>query len=280
MIEASHGKITDTCFETSQPYRQSKEGFVDIHCHCLPGLDDGPATQEEAIELCRQMAEDGITAAIATPHQLGRFELRNKAKYVRKDASCFNKILRENNVAINILPGAEVRVDERVCRLKETDEILTLADGGRYILLELPNDIFIDIDFLIQELASIGVQSVIAHAERIPHFSLVTDVLSKWLTHGGLFQVTASSIIGVFGIEFQANAWQLLNSRQVSFIATDCHDTKSRKPQMRAAFQFVKDNLGQETAHRLCIENPSKILSGQNITSVSVFHRQGQNIDK
>jgi protein-tyrosine phosphatase len=264
----------DTCHNASEHDRQGNEGFADIHCHCLPGLDDGPVTQAQALELCRQMAEDGITAAIATPHQLGRYEGDNLAVQVRQAVDELNELLKQNNIDITILPGGEVRVDERICSLLENDKILTLADGGSYILLEIPHDIFINIESLIHELSEMGIQSVIAHAERIQHLSLRSEILNRWLNHGCLLQITASSLTGDFGLEFQRNAWQLLCSNMVSLIATDSHDTNSRSPQMRAAFRFISENLGPEKARLLCIENPSRIISNRDIVPVSVLNSQ------
>ena len=274
MIHSVNSNTTDIDSNLSYGHGPEKDGFVDIHCHCLPGLDDGPASVEQALALCRQMAEDGITTAIATPHQLGRFDASNGAGSVREAVTDYNKILKQNDIALTILPGGEVRVDERICRLLETDGILTLADNGKYILLELPNDVFIDIDTLIRELFFIGIQSVIAHAERIPHLSHRSEILSRWLDHGALLQVTASSLMGDFGLEFQRNAWQLLSSGYVSFVATDSHNTDSRKPRMTAAFQSISGKLGDKIAYLVCIENPSKVLNGRDIMPLSTYNQQ------
>ncbi len=141
-------------------------------------------------------------------------------------------------------------------------------------MLEMPHEIFIDIDPLINELSSIGIKSVIAHAERIPHLSQRSEILSRWLEHGAFLQVTASSLIGTFGVEFQRNAWQLLCAGTVSFIATDCHNITSRRPQMRAAFQFITENLGPRIANLLCIENPLRIINSQEVLTPSALNRQ------
>ena len=274
MIDFVNGKITNTDTDSSHRKEQTKEGFIDIHCHCLPGLDDGPATLNEALILCQQMSNDGITTAIATPHQLGRFEGLNKAVHVRDAVKNLNKLLTDRDIPINILPGGEVRVDQGLCHLLESDEILTLADGGRYLLLELPNEIFIDIEPLIQELASIGIQSIISHAERISQLIQQPKILNRWLEHSATLQITASSLTRGFGSEFQRNALQLLCSGSVSFIATDSHNTDYRKPKMRAAFGFISKNLGQNIAHLLCIENPSRVLDGRDILTVSTLNRR------
>ena len=277
MINFVNRKTPDKDINSSQRQEQIKEGFIDIHCHCLPGLDDGPATMTEALILCQQMANDGISTVIATPHQLGRYEGLNKAVHIRDAVKKLNKLLTGRDIPINILPGGEVRVDRGLCHLLESDEILTLADGNRYLLLELPNEIFIDIEPLIQELASIGIQSIISHTERISQLIQQPRILNRWLKHSATLQITASSLIGDFGVEFQRNAWQLLSSGLVSFIATDSHNTNSRRPQMRAAFKFINNNLGNTTARLLCVENPSRVLDGRDILTVATYNQQEAN---
>jgi protein-tyrosine phosphatase len=275
MTDSVNGNLNN--IQNDFPKGHIRDEFTDIHCHCLPGLDDGPVTMSEALTLCQVLATEDITTIVATPHQLGRFEGRNEAVSVREAVHNLNKQLRNNNIQINILPGGEVRVDERLCQLMEADEILTLADGGRYLLLELPNEVFIDIESLIQELASIGIQSIISHAERITQLIHQPDILNRWFEHSASLQITASSLMGDFGLELQRNAWYLLSSGWAAFVATDSHNINSRKPRMKAAFQSIIRNLGGDTAHLVCIENPSRVLNGRDIVSVSTYHQQEAN---
>ena len=127
--------------------------FVDVHCHCLPNLDDGPESVEEAIALCRVLAADNVSTVVATPHQLGRFEDRTKAEAIRRTVGVLNRALVERGIGLVVLPGAEVRVDERIDALLARGEILTLADAGRHVLLELPWDALIDIEPLLVQFA-------------------------------------------------------------------------------------------------------------------------------
>ena len=87
---------------------------VDIHSHCLPGLDDGPATVTQAMALCRALVDDGITAVVATPHQLGRYDGRNAPRDVRQATMALNELLRKDGVPLTVLAGADVRADERI----------------------------------------------------------------------------------------------------------------------------------------------------------------------
>lgn len=249
--------------------------FVDIHCHCLPGLDDGPKNMTEAIALCEALVADGITTVIATPHQLGRFDGRNDSAGVR-DAVCgLNRQIRKSGIQLDVLPGAEVRVDERVCKLLEEDIILTLADGGRYILLELPNEAFIDIAPLLQQLVSLQIIPIISHAERYDILAAQQNIVSKWLNIGAHLQVTAGSLTGHFGPQAKKAGWSFLTSGYVSVIATDAHDTNQRCPMMTAAFDKISLKLGADVARLLTIENPSRIINGEDLVPAPLLeHRQ------
>ena len=237
--------------------------FVDIHCHRLAAVDDGPSTITDSLALCQALAEDGITIAIATPHQLGRFSDCNEAALIREAVSTFNEELKRNNIALSLLPGADVRVDERICQLLEADEILTLADGGKYILLELPHQIFIDITPLLNELSSSGIQAIISHPERHPILVKHPNILIDWLARPAHLQVTAGSLLGEFGLTAQKAAWHFLSSGWVELIATDSHNLDSRRPRMKAAFERINAKLGQSLARLVCIENPSRVSNAQ-----------------
>ncbi|UCC99571.1 MAG: hypothetical protein JSW66_06735 [Phycisphaerales bacterium] len=245
-------------------------GFTDIHCHCLPGLDDGPSTLAESLELCRMLAAEGMATVVATPHQLGRFEGSNEAATVRQAVADLTASLAEHDIPLEILPGAEVRVDERICELLEADRILTLADDGRYILLELPHEVFIDVEPLLAELSSMGLESIIAHAERIATRIARPSVLAGWLEHSTHLQVTASSLSGDWGPELRRGAFGLLAAGWATLVASDSHDTGLRRPRMRAAFECISAELGQEAAHLVCIENPSRVMRRRDLLPASV----------
>ncbi len=251
-----------------------RQSFTDIHCHCLPGLDDGPATMAESLALCRRLVAEGIVTVVATPHQLGRFEGCNGTVRVREAVCSLNEELTNSGIALKVVPGGEVRVDERVCQLLEADKILTLADGGKYILLELPHEVFIDIEPLLIELASLGIHSVISHAERNAPLATQHRVLLRWLEHSTHLQVTASSLVGDFGRALQKTAWHFLTSGWATLVATDSHDTNVRRPQMRAAFRRIGKKLGEDIARLVCIENPSRVVNGQHIVPVSIYDQQ------
>lgn len=240
----------------------SGDKYVDIHCHCLPAVDDGPSTMSEALSLCRALVEDDICVVIATPHQLGRFSDCNESAEIREAVSVLNAELKSNGIALSVKAGGDVRVDERICQLLEVDKILTLADGNKYILLELPHQSFIDIEPLLIELSSRGIESIISHPERHIGLSGEPEILLKWLKHPVHLQITASSLLGEFGSKALESAWHLLSSGLAVLVATDSHDLSGRKPSMKAAFERISSQLGPAVARLVCIENPSRVLKG------------------
>lgn len=251
-----------------------QDRFVDIHCHCLSGIDDGPESFEESIALCHALVEDNIRCVVATPHQLGRFEARTDAKRIRDGVRRLNYELFQRGLDIVVYPGAEVRLDERICTLLTEGEILTLADRRRHLLLELPDDVFIDIEPLLRTMAGRNLTPILAHPERNAPLLRHMHVLSRWRACGARLQVTAASIVGAFGRRAEEAAGELLALGWVEVVASDAHDTGANRPYMRDAFAKISDGLDCETACRLCIENPLRVVGGKRL--ISACSRVGQ----
>ena len=236
---------------------------VDVHCHCLPGVDDGPATLGEALELCTALVEDGVTTAIATPHQLGRFDGRLTADDIRQAVVDLNAALRAQGIPLAVEAGADVRVDERIPALLDADRVLTLADSGKYLLLELPHDTFINIQPLLAEVVARGVTPILSHPERNTFLTRKPEAVIPWLERGTLLQVTAASLVGHFGPVAEQAAWHWLATGAASLVASDAHDTAARRPCMTQATEAVARRLGEPAACRVCILNPALLLAGK-----------------
>jgi protein-tyrosine phosphatase len=221
----------------------------------------------EALELCRALAGDGIGTVIATPHQLGRFDNTNDAEQIRESVEIMRTKLDETGIDITILPGADVRVDERLCSLLDTDKVMTLCDGHRYLLLELPAEILIDIEPLVTELAQAGISLIISHPERHRMLAKHPQTIEKWLGQSVILQITAGSLLGEFGPEAEESAWFLLQNGWAQIVATDAHDVRRRRPCMTAVYENITDELGPQTAWEVCIDNPLRIVQGVDITN-------------
>jgi protein-tyrosine phosphatase len=232
---------------------------VDIHCHLLPGVDDGPATEDDAVALCRALAADGITTACATPHQLGRYDRRNAGTLMTAALQSLRARLARDGVPLRLAAGADVRLDERILPLLASGEVLTL-DGGPYLLLELPHETYIEPAPLIRALVSKGVRAIVTHPERHDAVRAKPQLVGPWLQAGALLQLTAGSLLGSFGSRSEAAAWHWLSAAQASFVASDAHDVSLRAPRMTDAIEAVERRLGFDVARRVCVENPSRVL--------------------
>jgi len=257
-------------FGTSEkaPVKDLERKYVDVHCHCLPAIDDGPATMSEALALCQALVDDGMATVVATPHQLGRFGDSNCAGEIREKVARLTERLRQQAIELTVLPGADVRVDERAAKLLENGSLLTLGDGGKYVLLELPHWVFLDIEPLLDELSSIGLQAIISHPERHPVLAAQPRILLRWVRQGVHLQLTAGSLLGYFGLPVRKAAWGMLASGLAAVLATDAHDLRARRPCMRSAFELIRLKLGESMATTLCVENPLRLIKGQEIESV------------
>ena len=108
--------------------------FVDIHCHLLPGIDDGAKSWDESLAMARVAVDDGITTVIVTPHQLGNFRC-NQGEEIRRSTVELQSRLKAEGVPLAVLPGADVRIDADVVEQLACGEVLTLGDHRRHVLL-------------------------------------------------------------------------------------------------------------------------------------------------
>jgi protein-tyrosine phosphatase len=238
--------------------------FVDIHCHLLPGVDDGPQNWDEALLMAQQAVSDGIGTIIATPHNLGAYRT-NDGPTIRSRTAHMQQFLNQRNVDLSVLPGAEVRIEPDLVERVRTGEILTLADRGRYVLLELPHEVCLPIERLLDDLRRGGLTGVLAHAERNMGIISQPSLAESLVEAGCLLQVTAGSIMGTFGPQVEETAMRLIRQGAVHFVATDAHSSKSRRPLMRRTFDRLVENVGYKAAFTLCCKNPAAVLNDGHI---------------
>jgi protein-tyrosine phosphatase len=238
---------------------------ADVHCHCLAGLDDGPRTWADAVSLCRRIVDDGITTTIATPHQLGRYHRSNSAAKIRQAVETLTGELAQEHIPLEVLPGADVRVDEQVLALLDAQEIMTLADRGEYLLLELPHELFIDPQPLFDGLARRGIRPILSHPERHRFLQRSVAIVDSWVSNGVVIQITAGSLLGDFGRSARASAWELVQRGLVGLVATDAHDTAQRIPRLSAAIEMLSAEVGVELARQVCLVNPLAVVEGRDL---------------
>jgi len=245
-------------------------GFIDVHCHCLPGLDDGPPDVPSTLALCRALAADRIKTVVATPHQLGRYDGLYDVGTIRLAVAQLNELLVKAQIPLHVLPGADVRIDERIGGFVQSDRVLTVADNGRYLLLELPHEVFIDPETLLAGLAQAGLCGVITHPERHMFLAERPQYVRRWAAYRPCLQITAASFLGGFGRRSERAAWAFLQEPLPLLVATDAHDTTGRAPCMTDAYRLLGRYVGRDGADILCIENPRRLVAGENLAMLDL----------
>jgi protein-tyrosine phosphatase len=239
--------------------------LIDIHFHCLPGLDDGPSNWDEAVALCRAAARDGATRLIATPHVL-RGEWINEDVGARDDLVLRLNTLLEGSPAI--LPGCEYLFSGDALDLLDrgTAGPLIGLNRSRYLLVELPPDVAqTTVEAAFHEFRVEGITPVIAHPERNAALRRSPERLARLVARGARCQVTAGSLLGDFG-ERAADAVDVFfQMGLVHFVASDAHSLERRPPRLAAARERVRIAWGAEAEAGIFEANPAALLNSEPI---------------
>lgn len=240
--------------------------LVDIHCHLLPGIDDGATDRRESLGMARMAVSDGITTTVVTPHQLGSYG-QNLGPAIRAECDALRSLLDEHDVPLRVLPGADVRIEPEMIAKIRSGEVVTLADRRRHVLLELPHELYLPLDGLLDELRSAGLVGILSHPERNLGILDQPQVVPLLVEAGCLMQVTAGSLVGTFGRRIKHLAEQLVREGLVHFLATDAHGTKARRPLLRRAFDRVVELADESAARDLCCDYPARVVAGDDVPS-------------
>ncbi|WP_059173059.1 tyrosine-protein phosphatase [Bacillus sp. FJAT-27445] len=239
--------------------------MIDIHCHILPGLDDGAKTMEESMEMAREAVKEGIRAIIATPHHNRSYE--NPKEAVIQKAAELNSRLKEENVPISIFPGQEPAISGDILEDYQKGNILAL-NNTHYVFIELPSGhVPRYTSQIVYDLQNFGAVPIIVHPERNQGIIEQPDILYQLIKKGALSQLTASSICGVFGKNIKKFSRQLIEANLVHFIASDAHNTHNRTFHMQKAFGEIESSYGSDFAF-FFKENAELLIEGNNVNKV------------
>lgn len=238
--------------------------MIDIHCHILPGLDDGASDLEESLEMARIAEKEGIKKIVATPHHQNGKYTNTKADIIEKTKE-LNEHLQAEGIDLEILPGQEPRIYGELLKDLEKDEILTVARHPAYVLVELPsNHVPRYTGQLLFDIQMKGLTPVIVHPERNSELMEQPDKLYKFVKNGAATQVTAASITGYFGKNIQKFTEEIIEANLAHFFASDAHNAKSRTFKMAEAREVIAKKFGTDTLYML-MDNAQMATNGQSI---------------
>jgi protein-tyrosine phosphatase len=235
--------------------------MVDIHCHILPDVDDGPDCWEVTAEMCRIAAEDGITHIVATPHCNDEF-LYDRDRY----AEMLGELYDTADGKLGFSLGCDFHFSPDNVRDG-------LAHPGRYTIGESQYLLVEFDDYSIPpsvkgdlfSLSSNGIVPIITHPERNPVLLRKPEMVLEMVEQGSLVQVTANAITGFWGKPSQKMAEWLLKREAVHVVASDAHDPEHRRPVLSEAQKVIANLAGSEIADALVTHNPAAIVNGKSL---------------
>lgn len=198
--------------------------MIDLHCHILPGVDDGSKSMEETIKILKEAKNAGFDTICFTPHYVEPNYLNTKTQNY-EILKQVEKRLEEENIQVKLLLGNEIFIHENMNELLESKTISTLADSN-YALIELPMYQELPqqvVQKMFDTVKKNGFKIVIAHPERYTYIQKNPKKILEYFDNDVLFQGNYASILGAYGRDAQKTMKKLLKDKVIHFLATDVH---------------------------------------------------------
>jgi len=239
--------------------------MIDLHCHILPGVDDGPESLNESIEMCRIAVNDGISKLVCSPHYVdGKYN--NDRDRIMEEVKRLQMSLDDEDIPLTLYHGCEIRLDLNLIEKIKAGELLTINDSGRHIILELPNEALPqNIEEIISSFIFAGIVPIIGHPERNQVIRNNPGVIYRLVELGALTQLTSASLTGLFGSEIKKFSNFLLKHKLAHMLMTDAHSSKRRRPVLSEGLESLKEIVGEKAAMEMVGTIPEKILNGEDI---------------
>lgn len=233
--------------------------MIDLHCHILPGLDDGAPSLDISLQMARMLVADGVIAVACTPHILpGVYP--NNGPEIRAAVARFRAALAEADIALEVFAGSDAHITPDFVDKLERGQILSLADS-RYVLIEPPHDLApLRLEQFFLDVLLAGYVPIFTHPERMRWIRSQYRLVQSLTRSGVWMQLTAGSLTGDFGREAQFWGERMLDEGLVHLIATDAHDATWRPPSLLRGYEAAAARIGEVEARRMVVTRPWGII--------------------
>jgi protein-tyrosine phosphatase len=240
---------------------------IDLHCHLLPGIDDGAADLSVSLQMARAFVEQGVTVVACTPHILPGL-YHNSGPAIRQATDDLQAVLNDEGIRLRVVPGADAHMTPDFVAGLRSGRVLSLADS-RYVLVEPPHHTAPpQLEDFFFNLVVAGYVPILTHPERLSWVPSRYETIKRLVQAGVLMQVTCGSLSGAFGRNPLYWANRMLDEGLVHILASDAHDAERRRPDLAAGFELAAKRVGPKEAQNLVLTRPAGILGNQTPSSL------------
>jgi protein-tyrosine phosphatase len=236
--------------------------LADTHVHLLAGLDDGPPSRDVALAMCRKLVSEGVQHATALAHQNEGYP-ENTAERLRTAATQLMSDLTANDIPLSVYPTGEVMLSHTTFDDFQSGKLLTVGNHGKWLLVEMPHGVCLNILPIAEAFREVGVRLIIAHAERYSEILNDPELTARWIAAGCLIQVTARSIAEPWNSTVEKSLKRWATGGFIHMLGSDGHGIDRRRPELAAGFERLKIWIGRTAAERIGSEWGLAVLQGK-----------------
>jgi protein-tyrosine phosphatase len=235
--------------------------LADTHVHLLAGRDDGPQTMDEAVAMCRMLVSEGARHATALAHQNEDYP-DNLADALRAAAAALTSELTSRQIPLSVYPTGEVMLSPAIVETWQAGELLSLGDRSKWLLVEMPHGMFVDVLPFVERFRPLGIRIIVAHAERYAELLDDPALAARWIEAGCLIQVTAQALAEPWDQELERGLRRWVAGGFVHLLGSDGHGLDRRRPSLAAGFEQLVRWAGRPAAERIASHWGIAVLQG------------------
>ena len=238
--------------------------MIDLHCHILHGLDDGSETAAESLQMAQALVRSGYRTIAATPHMVPGTTWMPSIDRINTQVAALNQTVKDNEWALEILPGMEIAIDPRIPDLLDDHRLLTLGNSSCLLIEPSFQQLPLGWEQVIFSILAKGYSILLAHPERCLQLAANPGLIERLIGSGVYLQVNWGSFLGQYGRAVALTARLMAVNGQIHCLATDSHHPEWHHPaKIMAAIGSLQKMIGEENLRRITMDNPLRVLNGE-----------------
>ena len=236
--------------------------MIDIHSHILAGIDDGAEALEDGLGIVRELAAQGVTEIIATPHYIDETIYVSPKQKNQRLLTQLKKAVKNENLNVKLYLGNEIYISNHISDLVDSGQISPM-NGSEYLLVELPmTEEFPNYEDILHDLTLKGFKVILAHPERYVITQNDFTILERLVEMGVLMQCNTGSFIRQYGKHAEKLAVKLAKNRMIFALGSDMHHNRNGN-EIELSIKKLRKYYNEDELEQLLVENPRKIINGR-----------------